>query len=125
MHNDNARSLSESLTAGHHRLWLAARAQQRNWNLPKVGYHWGMTTTGIIPAKLLSGLEIHSGDTLRVLAVTASDVVVALQRDDSGASRPAGRASAWLRSAKGSIRLAPGESVDDARMAHLRRKHGL
>lgn len=84
-----------------------------------------MTTTGTIPAKLLSGLEIHSGDTLQVLAVTDSDVVVAIHRSAPLPARRAGKASAWLRSAKGSVRLAPGESVDDARLAHLRRKHGL
>lgn len=84
-----------------------------------------MTTIGTIPAKLLSGLEIHCGDTLQVLSVTESDVVVSLHRSDPGTVRRAGKASAWLRSAKGSVRLAAGESVDDARMAHLRRKHGL
>lgn len=84
-----------------------------------------MTMTGTIPAKLLSGLEIRSGDTLQVLAVTDLDVVVAVRRGDPVPAHRAGQASTWLRSAKGSIRLAPGESVDDARLAHLRRKHGL
>lgn len=84
-----------------------------------------MTTTGTIPARLLAGLGVHSGDTLQVLAVTDADVVVAVHRSDTRPAQRAGKASAWLRSAKGSVRLAPGESVDDARMAHLRRKHGL
>lgn len=84
-----------------------------------------MTTTGTIPAKLLAGLGVHSGDTLQVLAVTDADVVVAVRRSEASLTRRPGKASAWLRSAKGSVRLAPGESVDDARMAHLRHKHGL
>jgi hypothetical protein len=31
----------------------------------------------------------------------------------------------WARQAKGSVRLAPGESVDDARMAHYAAKYGV
>lgn len=84
-----------------------------------------MTTTGTIPARLLAGLGVHSGDTLQVLAVTDADVVVAVRRSEARPAQRAGKASAWLRSAKGSVRLASGETVDDARMAHLRRKHGL
>ena len=31
----------------------------------------------------------------------------------------------WVRRARGSVRLAPGESVDDARMAHYSVKYGV
>ena len=36
-----------------------------------------------------------------------------------------GEASEWLRTAKGSVRAAPGESADDARMAYYTAKYGL
>src|SRR5438552_2542169 len=36
-----------------------------------------------------------------------------------------GKASEWLRMAKGSVRAAVGESADDARMAYYTAKYGL
>ena len=36
-----------------------------------------------------------------------------------------GKASAWLRSARGSVRLAAGKSADDLRMDYYAAKHGL
>ena len=84
-----------------------------------------MTTTGTIPTKLLGGLKFQAGDTLQVLDVTDSDIVVAIRRSQPRPTRPTGKAGAWLRGAKGSVQLAAGVSVEDARLAHLRRKHGL
>lgn len=84
-----------------------------------------MTTTETIPAKHLDGLDIQQGDTLHVLSVSDLDVVVEVRRRDVVRGRSEGKASAWLRTAKGSVRLPPGETVDEARTAHLREKHGL
>ena len=36
-----------------------------------------------------------------------------------------GKASEWLRTAKGSVRTAAGESADDARMAYYAAKYGV
>ena len=36
-----------------------------------------------------------------------------------------GRASEWLRTAKGSVHMAAGESADDARMAYYAAKYGV
>lgn len=36
-----------------------------------------------------------------------------------------GKASEWLRTAKGSVRVAAGESTDDARMAYYAAKYGV
>lgn len=38
---------------------------------------------------------------------------------------PTGKASEWLRTAKGSVRAAAGESADDARMAYYAAKYGV
>ena len=84
-----------------------------------------MTTTERIPAKHLQRLDVQQGDSLHVLSVSDSDVVVEVRRHAAAPVRSEGKASEWLRTAKGSVRLAPGETVDDARMAHLREKHGL
>lgn len=84
-----------------------------------------MTTTETIPAKHFDGLDIQQGDTLHVLAVSDSAVVVEVRRRDATNGRSAGKASAWLRTAKGSVQMLPGETVDAARTAHLREKHGL
>jgi hypothetical protein len=83
-----------------------------------------MTFTQRIPADRLSGLDVHEGDTLHVIALLDASFVVQISRADD---KPpvAGKASEWLRSAKGSVRLAPGESVDDLRMDYYSAKHGV
>ena len=40
-------------------------------------------------------------------------------------ARGQGKASEWLRTARGSVRAAAGESADDARMAYYATKYGL
>ena len=37
----------------------------------------------------------------------------------------AGRVSDWAKQARGSVRLAPGETPDDLRMAYYSEKHGV
>jgi hypothetical protein len=84
-----------------------------------------MPVTKSISADHLRGLDLHRGDTLRVLEVQEENIVVELQRADAAPPRVAGQASEWLRTARGSVRLAPGESADDARMAYYAEKYGL
>jgi len=81
-----------------------------------------MTITKTIPAERLSGLDVHPGDTLHIVAVMDSGVVIQIRRDDEVRESTTGKASEWLRSAKGSARLAAGESADDARMDFYARK---
>ena len=83
----------------------------------------GVTTS--IPTDHLRGLDVHRGDTLRVLEVHDGNIVVEIQRADPAPPRAAGQASEWLRTARGSVRLAPTESADDARMAWYAEKYGL
>ncbi len=83
-----------------------------------------MTFTQRIPADRLADLDVHEGDTLHVIALLDSAFVVQISRADAS-SPVAGKASEWLRSARGSVRLASGESVDDARMDYYAAKYGL
>ena len=53
-----------------------------------------------------------------------------LAEDERSGEKPSaalgkGKASEWLRTARGSVHLAAGESVDDARMACYATKYGL
>lgn len=84
-----------------------------------------MTVTKTIPAEQLHGLDVHQGDTLRVVAVKDSSVVIQIDRTDPGDEGAAGRAAQWIRSARGSVRLAASESVDDARTAFYAAKYDL
>ncbi len=83
-----------------------------------------MTLTQRIPADRLSDLNVHEGDTLHVIALLDSAFVVQISRADAS-PLATGKASEWLRSAKGSVNLAPGESVDDLRMDYYAAKHGV
>ena len=84
-----------------------------------------MTTTKTIPAERLRGFDVHQGDTLHILAVMDSEILVQFSRNETASSEPSGKASEWLRTAKGSVRLAPDESTDDARMDYYTAKYGL
>lgn len=44
---------------------------------------------------------------------------------DRRAGRGQGKASEWLRTAKGSVHMAAGDSANDARMAYYTAKYGL
>jgi hypothetical protein len=82
-----------------------------------------MTITKTIPRDRLSGLDLKQGDTLRIVACMESDVVIQIDRTD--VVRGSGKAAEWLETAKGIVRLADGESADDARTAYYVAKYGL
>lgn len=84
-----------------------------------------MNVTKTIPASAVAGLELHTGDALHVLAVTEESILVQLQRMDSPQPAPRGKASEWLKTARGAVRLLPGESADDIRMDYYADKYGL
>jgi hypothetical protein len=83
-----------------------------------------MTFTQRIPAEHLLGLDVHEGDTLHVIAVLDSSFLVQVNRADD-APATTGKASDWLKSARGSVNLAPDETADDARMDYYTAKYGL
>jgi len=72
----------------------------------------------------LLDLDVHEGDTLHVIALLSSSFVAQVTRADAEPV-PQGKASEWLRSAKGSVRLATDETADDARMDYYATKYGL
>lgn len=82
-----------------------------------------MTFTQRIPAERLLGFDLQEGDTLQVVSVN-SDFVVEVRRDDKPAATK-GNAGEWLRSARGSVKLAPGETPDDIRMTYYGSKYGI
>jgi hypothetical protein len=84
-----------------------------------------MTTITTIPTGCLGGLDVRQGDTLRILASRGNELVVELRRDTASEPRSSGIISQWLRSARGSVRLEPGESADDVRMDYYSTKFGL
>jgi hypothetical protein len=92
-----------------------------DWNSRPAGYVEAMTVTKSIPADYLRGLDVHRGDTLRVLEVHEEKILVEIQRAESVPSQVTGAASDWLRTARGSVHVAPNQSADDVRMA----KYGL
>jgi len=83
-----------------------------------------MTHTQRIPAEKLLGLDVHAGDTLHVVALIDSSFVVNVTRSNDAAPAP-GKASEWLKTSKGSVKLADGESAADVRMDHYSKKYSL
>ncbi len=82
-----------------------------------------MTTTLRIPKGPIDGLGLHVGDTLQVLAVEDGSILFSISHNDPAA--PSGSASEWLKSAKGSVHLANGESPDALRLEYYAGKYGI
>lgn len=79
----------------------------------------GVTFTQQIPTECLLELDVHEGDTLRVVARLQATFLVQVTRADAAPLRQPGKASGWLSGAVGSVRLGADETVDQARMDHL------
>lgn len=84
-----------------------------------------MTFTQEIPQKHLLELDVHEGDTLRVVARLNGTFLVQVTRSDAALLPQAGKASEWLGSSIGSVRLGTAESVDQARLDYYAAKYGL
>jgi hypothetical protein len=84
-----------------------------------------MTTIKTIPAERLSGLDVHEGDTLHILALKEAAFLVQISRTDTVQKTAPGKASEWARSARGSVRLEANETADDVRMDYYAAKYGL
>ena len=63
--------------------------------------------------------EMRRGKIKVVASLTAVSADAALTPGRAGA------VSQWVKQARGSVRLAPGESADDARMAYYAEKYGV
>lgn len=83
-----------------------------------------MIFTQRIPVERLLGYDFQKGDTLEVVEVENSAFVVQVRRAEDSAP-VSGKASEWLKSARGSVKLAPSETVDDLRMGFYASKYGV
>jgi hypothetical protein len=82
--------------------------------------------TKTLPSETLGALGLREGDTLRVLGAVGSSFLVSISHDEPAPLiRAPGGAAEWLKSARGSVKLAAGESADDARMEYYADKFGL
>lgn len=82
-----------------------------------------MTVTQRIPAERLLGFDLQEGDSLRVVAVDP-DFVFEVRRAEKPAGAT-GKASEWLQTARGSVKLDSGETLDDVRMGYYGSKYGI
>jgi hypothetical protein len=84
-----------------------------------------MTITREIPAEQIEILGLHQGDSLRVVADTGGTFLVQIE---TAAEFPLqsvrGSAAAWARQYSGASKPDPGETTDDARISHFRKKYG-
>lgn len=83
-----------------------------------------MTVTKEIPSEQVRGLDLHQGDSLRVIAEVGSTLLIQIVKAHTPAPRSKrGVAGEWARKYAG---VAKGmESRDDARMAHFQEKYGI
>lgn len=85
-----------------------------------------MNTVQEIPAEAFRDLDVHEGDTFKVVEVRDGTVLVEMRRDSASERQSKIQAvESWIRNSAGIVKLAPGETEDDVRMAHYRRKYGL
>ncbi len=84
-----------------------------------------VTIRKTISRERLTDLDVRPGDTLHILAITDAGTLIQINREDEKREPALGKASLWLRSAKGSVHLAEGESLDDARLAFYASKYGV
>jgi len=84
-----------------------------------------MTITKTVPATQLTSLDLKQGDMLHVLSAMDAAFIIQINREEDEPAARRGKASDWLRNARGSVRLQPGETADDARMAFYTEKYGL
>lgn len=106
---------------------LTGRSRAKDSLAPRCGRYYIplVKVTATIPAERLRGLNLHQGDTLQVLSVGDTAFLVQISRPDPENSPRQGSATAWLRGAKGLVKVEEGESADDVRAAYYARKYGL
>ena len=101
-----------------------------DWNPAKRTYvhvsELVMTITKEIPSEQMRSLDLHQGDSLRVVAELGSTLLIQIVK---AATQPArsnkGRAGDWARKYAGAARNTGAETTEDVRMAHFRDKYGI
>ena len=84
-----------------------------------------MTLTKTLPARSVHSLGLHEGDTLHILTLTDEAAVVTISHPEPVPAPPRESAREWLKTARGSVQLMPGETVDDVRMGYYAEKYQL
>ena len=84
-----------------------------------------MTLTKTLPARSVRNLGLHAGDTLHILTVTDEAAVVLISHPEPAAAPARQSVREWLQTARGSVRLAPGETADEVRMSYYAEKYQL
>ncbi|MCW0219352.1 MAG: hypothetical protein OJI67_13585 [Prosthecobacter sp.] len=85
-----------------------------------------MTITKEIPSEQMRSLDLHQGDSLRVVAEMGSTLLIQIVKATTQPSKPKkGRAGEWARKYAGAARVSASETTEDVRMAHFQEKYGV
>lgn len=85
-----------------------------------------MTITKEIPSEQMRSLDLHQGDSLRVVAELGSTLLIQIVKADTQPPKSKkGRAGAWARKYAGAARGSGAETTEDVRMAHFQEKYGV
>ncbi len=83
-----------------------------------------MTITKEIPSEQMRSLDLHQGDSLRVVAEMGSTLLIQIVKAATQPSKPKKeRAGDWARKYAGAAQGT--ETADDVRMAHFQEKYGV
>ncbi|WP_133793151.1 hypothetical protein [Prosthecobacter fusiformis] len=83
-----------------------------------------MTITKEIPSEQMRNLDLHQGDSLRVVAETDSTLLIQIVKAAIQPPKPTkGRAGDWARKYAGAAQGT--ETTEDVRMAHFQEKYGV
>lgn len=82
-------------------------------------------TRTILSAAAVRELDLHAGDSVHVLTGSQGSLIVQVRRSSEHAGPRPEKAVQWAQQARGSVRLEPGQTADDARRAYYTEKHGL
>jgi len=85
-----------------------------------------MTITKQIPSEQMRSLDLHQGDSLRIVAEMGSTFLIQIVK--AATQRPTakkGRAGEWARKYAGVAKGLDSETTDEVRMAHFQEKYGV
>ncbi len=88
-------------------------------------YNAVMSTIFTLSAKSLQELSVRQGDTLRILSSEGDQFVIELHRVSPPSTDKSSSIRTWLQTAKGSVQLGPGETVDQLRQEFYSQKYEL
>lgn len=85
-----------------------------------------MIITKEIPAEQVRALDLHQGDSLRVIAVrNGGTLLIQIERSEEPSPPRRGLATAWVQRFAGIAKPSDGKSSEEIREEHYRQKYGL